>query len=83
MSKVTKTRIVELQQRLKIANDALAKIQAGCRDPEGVASSALYDMMTLEPKQPLQGLVGHGNSARGMDALRAAAKLVAGRRGYR
>jgi len=59
MNKDNKARFVELQARLKIANDALAKIQAGCRDPEKVASDAIYEQMVLEPKRPLQGLVGH------------------------
>lgn len=54
-----KKRIIELQARLEIANDALGKIVQGCRDPEGVACDALYDQMIFEPKQPLQGLVGH------------------------
>ena len=52
-------RIVELQARLKIANDALARIQYGCRDPQAVATDAIYEQMTLEPKQQLQGIVGH------------------------
>ena len=52
-------RIIDLQARLKIANDALARIQAGCRDPEFVASNAIYEQMALEPKRQLQGLVGH------------------------
>ena len=53
------SRIIELQRQLKLARDALTRIQAGCRDAEGVACTALYRMMPLEPKQPLQGLVGH------------------------
>lgn len=57
-------RIIELQARLKIANDALGKITQGCRDPEGVAADALYDQMVYEPKAPLQGIVGHERRAR-------------------
>lgn len=52
-------RIIDLQHRLKIANDALGRIQSGCRNPENVASDALYDQMAFEPKAPLQGVVGH------------------------
>lgn len=53
-------RIISLQARLKIANDALTKIAHGGRDPEGTASQALYDQMSHEPKRQLQDLVqGH------------------------
>jgi len=59
MADKQQTRIVELQRQLKIARDALTRIQSGCRSAEVVADCALYDMMPLEPKQQLQGLVGH------------------------
>ena len=52
-------RIIELQRQLKIARTALVRIKAGGRDPEGAACTALYEMMPLDNKQPLQGLVGH------------------------
>jgi len=52
-------RIIDLQRRIKIANAALGKIAYGCRDPELVASDALYDQLKSEPKAPLQGIVGH------------------------
>lgn len=52
-------RVIELQRRIKIANDALGKIAHGCRDPEGVANDALYSQIPLEPKVQLQGIVGH------------------------
>lgn len=56
-------RIIDLQHRLKIANDALGRIQAGCRNPENIATDALYDQMAYEPKAPLQGIVGHAPRA--------------------
>ena len=52
-------RIVALQKQVKIARTALAMIGRGCRDPEGIANQALDAMWPLDPKQPLQGLVGH------------------------
>lgn len=55
-----KRRIVELQKSLKIARDALERIRHGhSRDPEITALQALEEMWKLEPKQQLQGLVGH------------------------
>ena len=59
MADQTQARIISLQARIKIANDALGKIARGCRDPEEVANQAMYDQMNYEPKAPLQGLVGH------------------------
>lgn len=55
-----KARVIELQRQLKIARDALERVKSGARDPEGTAALALDKMWPLEPKQPLQGLVGHG-----------------------
>lgn len=52
-------RIIDLQRQLKVAKEALNAVARGCRDPEMVASSALYAMMPLENKTPLQVLVGH------------------------
>lgn len=52
-------RIVELQRQIKIARDALTKIQCGCRDPESIADAALYAMLPMDVKRPLQALVGH------------------------
>jgi hypothetical protein len=57
---MSKARIIELQRALKIARDALGKIRDGySRDPQAEADDALYRMMPLENKRPLQGLVGH------------------------
>ena len=57
-------RIVELQKALKIARTALEKISNGQyhRDPCGLASEALYEMLPLEKLRPLQGLLGHERS---------------------
>jgi len=52
-------RIIELQRQLSIARKALTNISGGCRDPEGKAHAALDEMRPLDPKAPLQGLVGH------------------------
>lgn len=54
-----KTRIIELQRQLKIARGALNLISAGGRDPERIANDAIYEMMPMDRRQPLQGLVGH------------------------
>lgn len=55
-----KKRIIELQQSLRIAKEALEKIAYGhARNVQDCASSALDKIWRLEPKQPLQGLVGH------------------------
>lgn len=55
-----KTRIIELQRQLKIARQAFEKIKCNGshRAPE-IADEALYEMMPLDPKRPLQGLCGH------------------------
>lgn len=52
-------RIVDLQRQVKIARDALNRISDGCHGPESVAYEALYEMMPLDAKAPLQGIVGH------------------------
>jgi hypothetical protein len=55
-----KTRIIELQKSLKFARNALEKIGHGhSRDPQLDALNALDEMHRLEPKQQLQGVVGH------------------------
>ena len=56
---MSKDRIVELQKALRIARVALEKIQYGSRNPARVAEEALDQMWKLDPKQPLQGIVGH------------------------
>lgn len=56
---MSKQRIVELQKSLKIARTALERIQCGHRDPEGLAGQALTELFKMEPKQQLQGTVGH------------------------
>ena len=57
-----KARIVELQKSLRMAKTALERIYYGhCQGaPHRVAENALDEMRRLEPKQQLQGLVGHG-----------------------
>ena len=57
---MSKQRIIELQKALKVARTALERIQCGHRNAEGLATAALDEMFRLEPKQPLQGVVGHG-----------------------
>lgn len=58
-----KARIIELQKSLRIAKDALESIAYGhASNVQDRASSALDKMWRLEPKQPLQGLVGHGET---------------------
>jgi hypothetical protein len=79
---MSQDRIIHLQKSLRIARKALERIHHGSRDPERIASDALDALFQLEPKQPLQGVVGHDRT-QGMDALRAAAKIVAVRRGSR
>lgn len=54
-----KQRVIELQKSLKIARDALERISCGTTRAEAVACEALDKIWRLEPKQPLQGLVGH------------------------
>lgn len=54
-----KQRIIDLQKQVRIAREALERIQGGTRYPDTVAESALDKMFKLDPKQPLQGLVGH------------------------
>lgn len=56
---MSKQRTIDLQKSLKIARTALERIQCGHRDPEGLATQALDEMWKLEPKQSLQGVVGH------------------------
>lgn len=57
-------RIIELQRQVKVAREALQKIAGGSRDPERVASDVLWELMPLDRKYPLQGLVGHGDKPR-------------------
>lgn len=59
-----KDRVVELQRQLKICRDALARIKAGHGDPYAIADEALYNLMPLDQKYPLQGLVGHERKGR-------------------
>lgn len=61
---MTKDRIIELQKSLRIARSALESIAHGhSHHPERTAESALNEMWKLEPKQPLQGVVGHERKA--------------------
>lgn len=60
MSKRDQDRITELQRQVAIAKRALELIAHGhSRKPETTASDALDKMWPLDPKQQLQGLVGH------------------------
>lgn len=54
-----KKRIIELQRQLKIARDVLTKMAEGYERYSGVAQTALDEMRPLDPKYPLQGIVGH------------------------
>jgi hypothetical protein len=54
-----KQRIIELQRSLRIARLALEEIKHTSCDAHGIADNALDEMMPLERKAPLQGLVGH------------------------
>lgn len=60
---MNKDRIVSLQRQLKIARDALTQIKSVDEQYSNrsvrVAEDALTEMWKLDPKQPLQGLVGH------------------------
>lgn len=58
-----KDRIVNLQQQVKVARDALKRIAAGSTRAEWIAEDALDDMWRLDDKQPLQGIVGHARRA--------------------
>jgi len=48
MSKVAQDRLVLLRRALKIAKDALMRIENGCNDPMGVAEGARYEIMKIE-----------------------------------
>jgi hypothetical protein len=61
---MSKDRIVELQKALRIARTALEKIRWGTSSPSSVAEQALDEMWKLDPKQPLQGIVGHAQRSR-------------------
>ena len=55
-----KQRIIDLQKSLKIAREALERIHYGTPRAEAIATEALNEIWRMEPKQQLQGLVGHG-----------------------
>lgn len=57
-------RIVELQRQVKVAKSALAKIACGINNPDQVADDAIYEMRPMDPKVPLQGIVGHERQRR-------------------
>lgn len=68
---MSKQRIVELQQSLRIARVALERIADGrTSSPASVAADALDKMWKLEPKQQLQGIVGHEPKISLQDALK-------------
>lgn len=53
-------RIIDLQRQVSLARRALIKIANGhVRQPERTAEATLNEMMRLDPKQQLQGIVGH------------------------
>lgn len=61
---MSKKRIIELQKSLRIAKEALERISYGTTRAESVASDALDRMWKLDPKQPLQSIVGHAPRSR-------------------
>jgi hypothetical protein len=61
---MSKQRIIELQKSLRIAKEALERISCGTTRAETVASEALDKMWKLDPKQPLQVIVGHARPPR-------------------
>lgn len=56
-----KARLIELQRQVRISKTALTVIAHGCRNHETVAAEALDALWALDKKQPLQGVVGHGD----------------------
>jgi len=67
---MSKQRIVELQKSLKIAREALERIKYGTTRHQSIAEEALDKMWKLEPKQQLQGIVGHAPKISLQDALK-------------
>lgn len=61
---MSKGRIIELQKQVKIARKALELIACGSAMGAMRAREALDEMWKLEPKQPLQHLVGNERPAR-------------------
>ncbi len=59
MSEKQQERIIELQRQVKVAREALERIKYAPNNAELLADLALENMRPLDPKQPLQGLVGH------------------------
>ena len=59
VKKHEQVRIIQLQKSLRIARMALERIKYGHHNAGHIAADALDEMFKLEPKQPLQGLVGH------------------------
>ena len=62
---MSKSRIIELQKSLRLAKQALEKIKyghTGRYEASVIAEQALDEIWPLEPKQQIQGLVGHGLS---------------------
>lgn len=59
---MSKDRIVELQKSLKVARDALMRIANGHPRSQRLAEDALTELWKLEPKQQLQGIVGHSSN---------------------
>jgi hypothetical protein len=57
---MSQQRIIELQKALRVARTTLEKIAYGhAHNPEADAENALDAMRKLEPKAPLQRVVGH------------------------
>jgi len=59
MKSAQQQRIVELQRQVRIAREALERIMRQSCRAESIAETALDEMMPLDRKYPLQGLVGH------------------------
>jgi hypothetical protein len=67
MSKRDHERIVVLQRALKVAKDALLRIEHGHSSPHLVAENATYEIMQIETQArptPLAGLCGHERPSR-------------------
>lgn len=62
---MSKQRVIELQRQVRIAKVALTKVAARANrvDLVMLAENALDEMFKNDPKQPLQGLVGHDRNS--------------------
>lgn len=57
---INKDRVINLQRQVRIAQTALERIQYDhASNPTSIAENALTEIWKLDPKQSLQGIVGH------------------------